>query len=61
MTDNQKANRWRHRVNWRGKLILQIEESYNNADDRDPNDLGQTATRWRDARVEDISKWSIIK
>ena len=46
--------RTRHRRNWRGKLILQVEETFNNADDRDPRDLGQTVTRWRDATLEDM-------
>lgn len=46
--------RTRYRRNWRGKLILQVEYSYNNADHRDPLDFGQTFMRWRDATLEDL-------
>ncbi len=43
----------RFRTNWRGKLILQIEETYISIDDRDPRDLGQYQRRWRDAKTID--------
>lgn len=51
------AYQFRHRQNWRGKLVLQISEALpTNYDPRDPWDLGPRnwATRWRDARVEDL-------
>lgn len=46
----------RYRVNWRGQLVLQVCTPYNNADPRDPRDLGQTFMRWRDARLEDLGR-----
>jgi hypothetical protein len=46
--------RTRYRTNWRGKLILQVQELFNNADPRDPGDCGQTYLRWRDATLADI-------
>jgi len=45
----------RFRSGWRGCLVLQIEETYNNADGRDPYDMGQTVKRWRDAKTEDLA------
>ena len=53
-TPSKPALRTRYRVGWRGRLILQVEELYNNADDRDPLDLGQTFMRWRDAKLSDL-------
>ena len=46
--------RTRYRLTWRGKLVLQVQETYNNANDRDPHDMGQMVTRWRDAKLEDL-------
>lgn len=51
---SKPALRTRYRVGWRGKIILQVEELYNNADPRDPLDLGQTFMRWRDATLADL-------
>ena len=53
-TPSKPVLRTRYRRNWRGQLILQVEYSYNNADPRDPRDLGQTFMRWRDATLEDL-------
>ena len=44
--------RIRYRMNWRGKLILQVEVTYNNA--ASPGNPGQTFLRWRDARLADL-------
>ena len=46
----------RYRVGWFRKLIIQVEEMYNNADYRDPHDMGQTFPRFRDATVEDLQE-----
>lgn len=52
--------RTRYRLNWRGKLILQVEEQV--PVNYDPNDLNDTRTfsmiphtgRWRDATMADL-------
>lgn len=44
----------RYRRTWTGKLVLQVETSYNNADPRDPLVIGQTFMRWRDATLADL-------
>ncbi len=46
--------RTRHRRNWRGKLILQVQELHNNANWGDPRDFGQTFLIWRDAKLSDL-------
>lgn len=42
----------RHRTNWRGKLILQVEEEFNT--DGDWPSPSRTYTEWRDATVSDV-------
>ena len=44
----------RYRTNWRGKLILQVEEAYHSFAPYPEMD-GMNFTHWRDARVEDLS------
>jgi hypothetical protein len=47
----------RYRRNWRGKLILQVQDTVPvNYDERDPYDTGPTqfTGRWRDATLEDL-------
>ncbi|WP_312411997.1 hypothetical protein [Shinella sp.] len=50
------TGRTRHRTNWRGKLILQVE--YTAFHMKDLNGSGYydewTTTHWRDAKVEDV-------
>lgn len=48
------GSRMRYRLNWRRKLILQVEETIISADDRDPMDFGHEVTRWRDATLADL-------
>ena len=48
------GSRMRYRLNWRRKLILQVEDTISVADDNDPMDLGRDVTRWRDATLADL-------
>lgn len=52
------TRRIRFRRNWRGKMILQVEQTaLANHDPSDPRDWGQfavPATKWRDARTKDL-------
>lgn len=52
-----KGERLRYRRNWRGKLILQVEEMVPyNYDERDPYQIepGGYHGRWRDAVLGDL-------
>lgn len=51
---SKDGGRFRYRLNWRRKLILQVEETIISADDRDPMDFGHEVTRWRDATLADL-------
>lgn len=51
---SKDGGRFRYRLNWRRKLILQVEETIISADDRDPMDFGHEITRWRDATLADL-------
>lgn len=56
-TPSKPALRTRYRRNWRGKLILQVEELVPfNYDERDPYQIepGGYHGRWRDATLEDL-------
>lgn len=53
-----RALKFRHRVNWRGKLILQaFIDPQGNCGDIDKGGYVSMFAYWRDARVEDIT-WS---
>lgn len=45
----------RHRLDWRGKLVLQIRETYLAVDNRDAFDFGHNEIRWRDATLSDLN------
>lgn len=60
MNKVREQARTRYRVNWRGKIILQIEEMVPvNYDEADPYEIRSLddvthCPRWRDARRDDM-------
>ena len=67
LSSPQLTGNKRHRQNWRGRLILQVEESKLYTDDSNmvwrglvsPNDGKRYIGYWRDAKIEDLTE--IIK
>lgn len=58
--DGHLTGRWRYRAGWRGRLVLQCEY-VETVDIGGIGNLGDdiahvSATRWRDARVEDLAR-----
>ena len=47
----------RYRTNWRGKLILQVEETIQSYDWRGGGSYSPEFLRWRDAAVEDLTSF----
>lgn len=45
----------RFRTNWRGKLILQVQENYTATENCGPFIDCYPAKRWRDATVQDLN------
>lgn len=55
MLHSNTGARFRYRLNWRRKLILQVEETIHiDGNDMEPMDFGRDVTRWRDATLADL-------
>jgi hypothetical protein len=50
----QLTGNHRYRSNWRGKLILQVEEAVRRTEVVGTIVLGWTETKWRDATILDL-------